>query len=76
MLNILWVEDTDTLILEKQQTWFSGRVPDLKTNFIDAMNAVDKNLNQYDLVILDIDLENTPQTEEVSKIANYFFQLL
>ncbi len=72
MLNILWVEDTDTLILEKQQTWFSGRVPDLKTNFIDAMNAIDKNLNQYDLVILDIDLENTPHTEEVSKIANYF----
>lgn len=70
MLNILWVEDTFSP--EKQQTWFSGRVPDLKTNFIDAMNAIDKNLNQYDLVILDIDLENTPHTEEVSKFANYF----
>ena len=37
MLNILWVEDTFSP--EKQQVWFSGRVPDLKTNFIDAMNA-------------------------------------
>lgn len=70
MLNILWVEDTFSP--EKQQTWFSGRVPDLKTNFIDAMNAIDKNLNQYDLVILDIDLENTPHTEKVTKYAKDF----
>ena len=70
MLNILWVEDNFSP--EKQQTWFSGRIPDLKTNFIDALEAIHTDLNQYDLVILDIDLENTPQSEKVTKFANYF----
>ena len=70
MLNILWVEDNFSQ--EKQDIWFNGRLPDVKTDFVTALKAIHNNLNQYDLVILDIDLENTPHNEKVIAFANYF----
>ena len=72
MLNILWVEDNFSP--EKQKTWFNGRNLEVKTNFISALEAIHENLNQYDLVILDIDLENSPQDEKITKLAKYFFK--
>jgi len=70
MLNILWVEDNFTD--EKQSAWFQSRKVDVKTDFTKAKEAINSSLEQFDLIVLDINLENSEHSNEVKKFANKF----
>jgi hypothetical protein len=70
MLNILWIEDEYSE--QKQQKWFKDRNVTVRTSFDAAEQIINSELNRYDIVVLDINLENSEQSENVKKYANHF----
>ena len=70
MLNILWVEDEYSE--QKQSAWFNNRAVFVKTNFLEAKAAINNGLVQFDLIVLDINLENTEHSSEVNELAKQF----
>lgn len=70
MLNVLWVEDEFSE--QKQISWFRNRKIIVKTNFLDAKEAINSCLEQFDLIVLDINLENTERSIEVKELAKQF----
>ena len=70
MLNILWVEDEFSE--DKKNTWFKNRAVYVKTNFLEAKEAINSCLGQFDLIVLDINLENTEHSSEIIELANQF----
>lgn len=70
MLNILWVEDEYSE--QKQKEWFKDRIVTVKNSFDDAEQAIQSDLHDYDVVILDINLENSEHSTNVKKYADQF----
>jgi|GEM_PF-1389821 len=70
MLNILWVEDEYSE--QKQISWFNNRSVCVKTSFDEAENAINHCLTQFDLIVLDINLENSEHTNRVKALAKQF----
>ncbi|WP_432741287.1 hypothetical protein ABXJ76_13730 [Methylobacter sp. G7] len=70
MLKILWVEDEYTE--QKQIAWFNNRSVCVKTNFLEAKEVINNCLAQFDLIVLDINLENTEHSNEVKELAKQF----
>ena len=70
MLNILWVEDEFSE--QKKITWFKNRAVYVKTNFLEAKETINSCLGQFDLIVLDINLENTEHSNEITELANQF----
>jgi hypothetical protein len=70
MLNILWIEDEFTE--QKKISWFNDRNVIIKTNFLEGKEEINKGLEQFDLVVLDINLENTEHSNEITELANQF----
>lgn len=70
MLKILWVEDEYSE--QKQVSWFNYRSVSVKTSFDEAENAINHCLTQFDLIILDINLENSEHTDRVKELAKQF----
>jgi hypothetical protein len=70
MLNILWVEDEYSE--QKKIEWFKNRNIEVLTNFDAAEKAINANIIQFDMVVLDINLENTEHSDNVKKHAQHF----
>jgi CheY-like chemotaxis protein len=70
MLKILWVEDEFSE--QKQVSWFGNRSVCVKTSFDEGEKAIKTCLAQFDLVVLDINLENSEHTVKVSELAKQF----
>lgn len=70
MLNILWVEDEYSE--QKQKQWFKDRIVTVKNSFDEAESAIKANLFDYDVVVLDINLENSEHSKNVKKYAARF----
>jgi hypothetical protein len=70
MLNILWVEDEYSE--QKQKEWFKDRIVTVKNSFDDAEQAIQSDLHDYDVVVLDINLENSEHSLNVEKYAKQF----
>lgn len=70
MLNILWIEDNYDD--QKEKNWFQNRKPISKNNFSDSLEEIENNINKYDLVILDINLENSGINPTVTRYAKEF----
>jgi len=70
MLKILWVEDEYSE--QKQVSWFNNRSVCLKTSFDEAENAINHCLTQFDLIVLDINLEKSEHTDKVKELAKQF----
>ncbi|MCQ8104322.1 response regulator [Methylomonas sp. SURF-2] len=70
MLNILWIEDEYSE--QKQKQWFKDRIVTVKNSFDEAASAIKANLFDYDVVVLDINLENSEHSENVKKYAARF----
>ena len=70
MINILWVEDEFSK--QKKIEWFEDRKICVKTNFLDAKKAINTSLEKFDLVVLDINLENTEHTSDIKDLAEHF----
>ena len=70
MLNILWIEDEFSE--QKQKQWFKDRIVTVKNSFDYAELAIKTNLHDYDVVVLDINLENSEHSENVKTYANRF----
>lgn len=69
-MNILWVEDEFSE--QKQIAWFNQRNILLKTNFLAAKEAINNSLEQFDVAVLDINLENTEHSAEIKRLAEHF----
>lgn len=67
-MNILWVEDNPE---NKQNFWFASRNVKNITDFSEAEETIEKELNSYDVVVLDIDLRNS-DPEKVREKSNQF----
>jgi hypothetical protein len=67
-MNILWVEDNPE---NKQNFWFASRNVRNITDFSEAEETIEKELNSYDVVVLDIDLRNS-DPEKVREKSNQF----
>jgi CheY-like chemotaxis protein len=70
MLNILWVEDEYSE--QKQRQWFKERAVTVKNSFDAAVKTISSDLNNYDVIVLDINLENSEHSEYVKTYANGF----
>jgi hypothetical protein len=70
MLNILWVEDEYSE--QKQIQFFKNRHVTVETHFDGAEKVINSDLNKYDVVVLDINLENSEHTENVKKYAEKY----
>jgi CheY-like chemotaxis protein len=70
MLKILWVEDEYSE--QKQVSWFSNRSVCVKTSFDQGEEAINSCLAQFDLIVLDINLENSEHTDKVKALAKQF----
>jgi CheY-like chemotaxis protein len=70
MLKILWVEDEYSE--QKQIAWFNNRSVCVKTSFDEGDEAIDSCLTQFDLIVLDINLENSEHTDKVKELAKQF----
>jgi CheY-like chemotaxis protein len=70
MLKILWVEDEYSE--QKQASWFNNRSVCVKTSFDEAENTINHCLTQFDLIVLDINLENSEHTDRVKALAKQF----
>ena len=70
MLKILWVEDEFSE--QKQESWFGNRLVCVKTSFDEGEKAIKTCLTQFDLVVLDINLEKSEHTDKVSELAKQF----
>ncbi len=69
-MNILWVEDIPD---NKQNFWFGNR-RNVETvrDFSKAKEIIQTKLNNYDVVILDIDLQESSKTDDVKALAQVF----
>ncbi len=69
-MNILWVEDIPD---NKQNFWFGNR-RNVETvrDFSKAKEIIQTKLNNYDVVILDIDLQASSKTDDVKALAQVF----
>lgn len=70
MLKILWVEDEYSE--QKQVFWFNNRSVCVKTSFDEGEEAINNCLTQFDLIVLDINLENSEHTDKVKEHAKQF----
>ena len=70
MLKILWVEDEYSE--QKQVSWFNNRSVCVKTSFDEGEEAINSCLAQFDLIVLDINLENSEHTDKVKELARQF----
>lgn len=70
MLKILWVEDEYSE--QKQVSWFNNRSVCVKTSFDEGEEAINSCLAQFDLIVLDINLENSEHTDKVKELAKQF----
>ena len=70
MLKILWVEDEYSE--QKQVSWFNNRSVCVKTSFDEGEEAINNCLTQFDLIVLDINLENSEHTDKVKELAKQF----
>lgn len=70
MLKILWVEDEYSK--QKQVSWFNNRPVCLKPSFDEAESAINRCLTQFDLIVLDINLESSEHTDRVKALAKQF----
>ncbi|MFZ4649059.1 MAG: hypothetical protein ACOYMB_05555 [Patescibacteria group bacterium] len=70
MLKILWVEDEYSE--QKQIAWFNNRSVCVKTSFNEAEEVISSCLAQFDLIVLDINLENSEHTDKVKELAKQF----
>ena len=70
MLKILWVEDEYSE--QKQVSWFNNRSVCVKTSFNEGEEAINNCLTQFDLIVLDINLENSEHTGRVKELAKQF----
>ncbi|MBE0470784.1 MAG: hypothetical protein IBX55_14910 [Methyloprofundus sp.] len=70
MINILWVEDEFSE--QKKTEWFNHRNVCVKTNFLAAKEAINHSLAQFDVAVLDINLENTEHSAEIKRLAEHF----
>lgn len=70
MLKILWVEDEYSE--QKQIAWFNNRSVCVKTSFDEGEEAINSCLAQFDLIVLDINLENSEKTDKVKELAKQF----
>jgi len=70
MLKILWVEDEYSE--QKQVSWFNNKSVCVKTSFDEAENTINHCLTQFDLIVLDINLENSEHTDRVKALAKQF----
>ncbi|RLB99453.1 MAG: hypothetical protein DRI57_33615 [Deltaproteobacteria bacterium] len=73
-MKILWVEDDFTS--ERESYWFGNlkRSQEIETinDFTKADEAIKERLNQFDMVVLDINLEGSDHTLKVQEIASRF----
>lgn len=73
-MKILWVEDDFTS--ERESYWFGDlkRSQEIETinDFTKADEAIKERLNQFDMVVLDINLEGSGNTLKVQEIAKRF----
>jgi CheY-like chemotaxis protein len=69
MLKILWVEDQ---LGGKQADFFGDRSVTLITNFDDAEKAINSCLQEFDLVVLDINLEESPISQNIQERAKNY----
>lgn len=69
MLKILWVEDQ---LGGKQTEWFGDRPVTVITNFDDAEQTITNKIEEFDLVVLDINLEDSGVTENINKHAKAY----
>ncbi len=69
MLKILWVEDQ---LGGKQTEWFGDRPVTVITNFDDAEKTIINSIDEFDLVVLDINLEDSSVTENINKHAKAY----
>lgn len=67
-MNILWVEDNPD---NKKEFWFGNRNIKIITDFSEAENAIEKKLNSYDLVVLDINLEDSDKVKVEEKSSQF-----
>lgn len=70
MLKILWVEDEYSE--QKKVSWFNNRSVYVKTSFDEGEEAINNCLTQFDLIVLDINLENSEHTDKVKERAKQF----
>lgn len=70
MLNILWVEDEYSE--QKQTQWFKDRIVTIKNSFDSAVEVIKSDLFDYDIVVLDINLENSEHSPKAISHANQF----
>lgn len=70
MLKILWVEDEYSE--QKQISWFNNRSVCVKKSFDEGEEAINSCLAQFDLIVLDINLENSEDTDKVKELAKQF----
>ena len=70
MINILWVEDEFSE--QKKTEWFNHRNVCVKTNFLAAKEAINNSLEQFDVAVLDINLENSEHSPEIQRLAEHF----
>lgn len=66
MLKILWVEDQ---LGGKQTELFGDRPVTLITNFDEAEGKINSAIDEFDIVVLDIDLDQSEVTDNVRKHA-------
>lgn len=69
MLKILWVEDQ---LGGKQTELFGDRPVTLITNFDDAERMINTVIDEFDIVVLDIDLDQSEVTDNVRKHATSY----
>jgi len=70
VLNILWVEDEYSE--PKKLKWFKDRRVEVETNFDAAEKVINSDLNKFDVVVLDINLENSEHTENIKRYADSY----
>lgn len=69
MLKILWVEDQ---LGGKQTELFGDRPVTLITNFDEAEGKINSAIDEFDIVVLDIDLDQSEVTDNVRKHATSY----
>lgn len=67
-MNILWVEDNPE---NKKNFWFGNRNVTSIVDFTQAEEAIEKELNSYDVAVLDIDLTNSNKENVRDKSSQF-----
>lgn len=69
MLKILWIEDE---LGGKKIEWFDDRPVTVISNFDDAKAAINSDIEKFDLVVLDINLEMSERSDNIRELANEY----